>query len=79
VYCDPLQQVLQVQVRVDIVEPAGADQAVESRGGFTAGIGTGEQIVAPPQHQGADRALSGVVVHFDAPVIHEPRQCRPER
>jgi hypothetical protein len=41
------QNVPKVQVRIDSIQAARADQAVQARGGVPAGIGAGKQIIAP--------------------------------
>ena len=74
---DALEHVPQVQMRIDVVQTAGADQTVQPGGGLPTRIGAGEQVIAPAQHERADRALGGVVIDLDAPVLQITGECRP--
>ena len=62
---DAGQYVSEIHCGVEAVEFGGADQAVD-RGGSP----PGEQIILPAQGHDTQRSLGGVVVHFDAAVVH---------
>src|SRR5437867_7770991 len=54
---DALEHMPQIQVRVNVVEACGGDQRVDIRCPLAAGVGAGEQIVAPPKDQRPNRAF----------------------
>jgi hypothetical protein len=76
---DALEHVPKVQVRVDPVQAAAADQAVETRCSFYTCIGAGKEVVAPPEDERADGPFGGVVVDFDAPVVDVTGERCPAR
>src|SRR5690606_24723167 len=74
---DALEDVSQVEVRIYVVEPAGADQTVEPRSGLAAGVGAGEQVVATAEHERADRTFRRIIVDLDGAVLDVSRQRTP--
>ena len=77
---DALEHMTQVEVRIEPVQAAGSDQAVESRGRLATGVGACEQVViATAEYQGTDRALGGVVVDLDGSVLDVAGERRPAR
>jgi|SRR5450755_889409 hypothetical protein len=66
---DALEHVPQIPVRIDVVEVRGGDQRVDVRRPLAAGVGAGEQIVAPTEDQRPDRTLGAVVVDLDAAIV----------
>ncbi len=72
-----LEHVAQVGGRIDVVKQASADQAVEVRRTLAAGVGTRKEVIFAAQNECADRALGGVIVQLDAPVVTKARECLP--
>jgi hypothetical protein len=70
---DALQHVGQIGLRVQVVELGRTHEAVNRSRSFSAGIGTGKQVVFAAQGDGAQRPFGGVVVDFDSAVIAEAR------
>jgi len=69
-----LKHVGQIGLRVQVVEFGRTDQAVNRSRSFSAGIGTGKQVIFATQCDGAQRAFGGIVVDFDPAVIAVTRQ-----
>src|SRR4051812_789964 len=74
---DAADDVTQIGFRIEAVELGGADQTIDSRSVFPASIRTSEQIILPPQGDGAQLAFGGVVVDVDATVVTIPSQSNP--
>ncbi|MNN59161.1 hypothetical protein D3C81_1742580 [compost metagenome] len=72
-----LKHVGQIGLRVQVVEFGRTDQAVNRSRSFSAGIGTGKQVIFATQCDGAQRALGGIVVDFDTAIIAVARQRLP--
>ncbi len=67
----------QISLGIKPVESGRADQAVECRGPFAAGIRSGEQEVLSPQRHGAQCPFSGVVVDLDPSIRNVADQRLP--
>ena len=76
---DALEHVAQIGFGIEAIELRGAEQRVDRRGAFAAGIGTGEEIVLAPERDRAQRAFGGVVVDLDATVLAVARERTPAR
>jgi hypothetical protein len=74
--CDAGEDVGQLGLRVDVVEPGGLDQRVEDGGALTTAIGAAEQPCLADQPHAAQRAFGGVVAETDPAVVQEPGERR---
>ena len=69
----------QISVRLDAVEQADRNQAIDIDRARSAGVRTQEEVIAPAQYDGADGSLGSVVVQLDPTVVDESCQRRPAR
>lgn len=58
---DALEDMPEVAVRIDAIESARTDEAVEARSGLAARIRAGEEVVSASEHKRPDRTLCGVI------------------
>ena len=72
----PGQDVLEVRPRLDLVQPGGADDAEEGRGGLAAVLAPSEEPVLPADRNAAQRPFAAVVVDLKATVLCESAQGR---
>ena len=72
-----LEHVLEIGEGLDVVELGGGEEGGDGRPAVGAAIGSGEQVVLAAERDGADGALDGVVVEFDAAVIEEAAEGVP--
>ena len=59
---DALEHVAQIGLRIEIVEPCGAEEAVDIGGSLAAVVGASEQPVLSSQGHSPQRALGRVVI-----------------
>jgi hypothetical protein len=67
-----------VGLRLDTAELRRLDEAVEEGGDLGAPVRAGAVVVLPPENDAAEPAFSDVVIHWDARIIEESRQTRPQ-
>src|ERR1039457_6402423 len=66
---DSFQHVMQIPLRIDVVELARLDQAVNDCRPITARIGSKEQIIFATNASSADRAFGDVVIDLEAAIL----------
>lgn len=71
---DTPDDVGEVGLGINAIQPAGLDDRVEDSSAITAGVRAQERPVAPPQGQGSDGALCSIIGHFQTPVAGEQGQ-----
>jgi hypothetical protein len=76
---DAVDGVAQPGFGIDLVELGGLDEAVDGGGAVAALIGAGEQPVLAADGDAAQRALGGVVVDLEPPVVDVAGERRPAR
>lgn len=64
---DAGQDVLEVIIWIDVVQLAGADEAVEDGGGFSAASAPYEEMIFPSNDQRSDCVLDGLSKCLDKP------------
>ena len=47
---DALEHIVQIGMRIDVVQSARADQAVETRCGLAGSVRSGKEIITPAEH-----------------------------
>jgi hypothetical protein len=62
------EHVLEIGEGLDVVELGGGDERADRCPAFNASVGSGKQVVLATERNGADRALDGIGVEFDAAV-----------
>jgi hypothetical protein len=66
---DARQYITQICFRIDVVQLRRANQAVDRRSTFAAGIRAREEVIAAANGHAAQRALDGQVVDFSRAVV----------
>ena len=69
---DALEDMAQVEFRVESVELRRTEQAVDGRSTLSTGVRSSEEVVLATQSNGAQGAFSRGVVHLDARRIRNP-------
>ena len=69
--CHALKDVLEPSEGRDVVELCGGDERAYGCPSDAATVGAREQMIFPPERDGADGALDRIIVEFDAAVIEE--------
>ena len=72
-----LQNVLEVSVGIVPIEPCRVHQAHHRSGALARTQRACEEPVVAPDGNRTDLVLDPVVVHGQAPVVDEPRECAP--
>src|SRR5215510_10714752 len=72
VLCDDAQDGTKIALGVDAVQLGRADEAVDRGGPLAPSIRAAKKIVLPAYRDRAQRALDGVVVDLDLPVVDIP-------
>ena len=75
---EALQDVREAEVRIDVVEPAAADEGGEDGPVLPAAIGAGEERVLATQGDRTDGALDRVGVGLEMTVLEEEDKAAPE-
>jgi len=65
---DAGQNVAQVSLRIEAIHLGGLDEGIHRSVAHAAGVGAGKEIILSREGEGPDRALDGVVAHFQAAV-----------
>lgn len=84
-FCDAFEHVAQIRLRVEIVEFGGSNECVDGCSTISAIIGPSEHPVLSAERARTQRALRGVVVYFNSPVVaitcerRLTRQCIADR
>jgi hypothetical protein len=76
---DVRKHMTKVCLWIKSIELDRTNQAVDRGGTLSAGIGAGELVILSSQSYGPQRALGGVVVHFDLSVVTITQQRSPAR
>src|SRR5271157_1884192 len=66
---DAFEDVLQIPLRVDAIEFASFDKAINDRRTLTAAVGSEEQIIASSGSNTTNGALRNTVVYLQAPIL----------
>ena len=76
---EPLENILEIGVRLDAIELGGRDQRTEHRPMHGAAIRSREPVILAAQCDRANGARDGIVVDLDAAVVEEAAERRPAR
>lgn len=74
---DPLEDLGQPGLWVDVVELSRADQRVEGGCALTTAVGAAEEPCLSPEGDAAQCALRGIVRRTDPSILEEPGEGRP--
>ena len=76
---DALQDMAKIEFGVEIVELGKAEQAVNGRRAFAAGIGSGKELILASQSDHAQCPLGCRVVDFDCAIVEVTAKRTPPR
>src|ERR1700729_2219808 len=76
---DALQDMAKIEFGVEIVELSRAEQAVNGRRAFAAGIGSGKEIILASQSDHTQCPFGCRVVYFDCAIVEVTAKRTPPR